>query len=899
MSTVDPLKAALALTRGAEFHRCALQVNPHGYAAKYRGTPNDGDALSYARAIVAKAVDLGISVLAITDHNSAEGVDAFRIAARELVQPIHIFPGFELRSKEGVHVLCIYPPATDEVQLGRFLGEFGIRDAEPAKETLANKSFEQILPCVREQGGITIAAHVTNDNGLFKVMQGQPLIHVWQSPELLAVQIPGGIDALDLNHRRFVQNGDPSYRRATAGEADGLAVAVVNARDVCTPEQLEAPAASCFIKMSEVSIEGLRQAFLDPESRIRLGTEPENHHGELLAIAWEGRFLEKVQIHFNPNLNVLIGGRGTGKSTILESIRYAMALEPVGDDARAAHQGVVKHVLQPGTKISLLVRRTGPDRREYRIERTIPNPPTVRDDHGELSNLTPRDLLPQLEVYGQHEIAELSKSREKLTKLLERFAERDEDLTRRKHALRRDLEKSRRAVLDVRAELRAIDERLAALPGLEETLARFRELGIEERLRDRSLLVREEHVLAAIPERLEPHRASAEALAQPLDLQFLSPKALEELPARPLLERAREVLVTLEGDLATVAAQLDAALARASEGVAAITSEWSERKQAVQLAYEKILRELQKVRVDGAEFIRLRQQIEELRPLRERHVLLQREDKERSDRRRALLAEWDELKGAEFRRLDKAASRVTKKLKAVVAVKVTFNGKRDALAELLREEVGGPIGKAIAALEDRESLSLAHFVESCRAGAATLAKQFLLPLAAAERLAKADPEVLMRIEELELAHPTDITLNTAPPGEPPVWQSLEELSAGQKATAVLLLLLLDSEAPLLVDQPEDDLDNRFITESVVPRMREAKQRRQFIVSTHNANIPVLADAELIVGLDASGEPDDERARAAARVLGALDSAPVREMVEEILEGGPQAFERRRRKYGLR
>lgn len=898
MSTVDPLKAALALPRGAEFHRCALQVNPHGYAAKYRGTPNDGDALSYARAIVAKAVDLGISVLAITDHNSAEGVDAFRIAAREAVQPIHIFPGFELRSKEGVHVLCIYPPATDEVQLGRFLGEFGIRDAEPAKETLANKSFEQILPCVREQGGITIAAHVTNDNGLFKVMQGQPLIHVWQSPELLAVQIPGGIDALDLNHRRIIQNQDPNYQRATAGEDGGLAVAVVNASDVCSPEQLEKPAASCFIKM-EVSIGGLRQAFLDPESRIRLGTEPENTHGELLAIAWEGRFLEQVQIHFNPNLNVLIGGRGTGKSTILESIRYAMALEPVGDEARAAHHGVVKHVLQPGTKISLLVRPTGPDRREYRIERTIPNPPTVRDDRGELSNLTPHDLLPQLEVYGQHEIAELSKSREKLTRLLERFADRDEDLTRRKVELRRELEKSRRAVLDVRAELRAIDERLAALPGLEETLARFRELGLEERLRDRSLLVREEHVLAAIPERLEPCRASAEMLAQPLDLQFLSPKALEDLPARPLLERAREVLVTLEGDLAGVAAQLDAAVARASASVAAITAEWSERKQEVQLAYEKILRELQKVRVDGAEFIRLRQQIEELRPLRDRHQLLQREDKERSDRRRALLAEWDELKGAEFRRLDKAASRVTKKLKAVVAVKVTFNGKRDALAELLREEVGGPIGKAIAVLETREELSLAHFVASCRAGAATLAKEFQLPPAAAERLAKAEPEVLMRIEELELAHPTDITLNTAPPGEPPVWQALAALSAGQKATAVLLLLLLDSEAPLLVDQPEDDLDNRFITESVVPRMREAKQRRQFIVSTHNANIPVLADAELIVGLDASGEPDDERSRATARVRGALDSAPVREMVEEILEGGPQAFERRRRKYGLR
>ena len=89
-----------------------------------------------------------------------------------------------------------------------------------------------------------------------------------------------------------------------------------------------------------------------------------------------------------------------------------------------------------------------------------------------------------------------------------------------------------------------------------------------------------------------------------------------------------------------------------------------------------------------------------------------------------------------------------------------------------------------------------------------------------------------------------------------------------------LLLLLESDAPLIVDQPEDDLDNRFITEGVVPRMREEKQRRQFIFSTHNANIPVLGDAELIVGLSASGEAEHGRARIAPEHMGSID-APAR------------------------
>ena len=131
-----------------------------------------------------------------------------------------------------------------------------------------------------------------------------------------------------------------------------------------------------------------------------------------------------------------------------------------------------------------------------------------------------------------------------------------------------------------------------------------------------------------------------------------------------------------------------------------------------------------------------------------------------------------------------------------------------------------------------------------------------------------------------------------------VWEALDDLSTGQKATAVLLLVLLESDAPLIVDQPEDDLDNRFITEGVVPKMREEKRRRQFIFATHNANIPVLGDAELIAALSASGEAGRGHAEIPADCEGSIDSTTVRELVEEILEGGREAFEMRRLKYGF-
>lgn len=115
---------------------------------------------------------------------------------------------------------------------------------------------------------------------------------------------------------------------------------------------------------------------------------------------------------------------------------------------------------------------------------------------------------------------------------------------------------------------------------------------------------------------------------------------------------------------------------------------------------------------------------------------------------------------------------------------------------------------------------------------------------------------------------------------------------------MLLLLLLESAAPLVVDQPEDDLDNRFITEEIVPRMREEKRRRQFLFATHNANIPVLGDAELILGLSASGEGESGSAKTVPEYTGSIDARPVRELIQELLEGGEDAFERRRRKYGF-
>ena len=517
-----------------------------------------------------------------------------------------------------------------------------------------------------------------------------------------------------------------------------------------------------------------------------------------------------------------------------------------------------------------------------------------------MSNLSPSDILPRIEIYGQHEISELAKSKSMRTRLLRRFADRDVSLEERRADIRRELVKTRQLILNNKRELSCVEERLERLPAVEETLERFRDAGLEDRLRERSLLVREEQLLESTSDRLKPFDKSFETLRQalPIDRAFLSPEALEDLPGRKILADADAALKDLSAALERVLLQFDRSLHAARCELAEVREQWSKRKQEVQESYRRILRSLQKAAVDAEEFIRLRAEIESLRPLKQDRTRLRKLKEDYLARRRDALVDWENLKAEDFRNLDRAAKTVGKKLRNSVVVEVKSGRDRKPLIELLRDKIGGRLSELLDTLEGPDTLSLPELVNSCRKGAHALQETYGIPAGQAKRLADAPDDVLMQIEELELRPTTAIRLNIASADESPAWRSLEELSTGQKATAVLLLLLLESDAPLVVDQPEDDLDNRFITQVIVPRIREGKRCRQFVFSTHNANIPVLADAELILGLTATGDTNGGHAKIRPAHRGSIDSASVRQLVEDLLEGGRDAFETRRRKYGF-
>jgi hypothetical protein len=407
--TNAPLREARALPKGAKFYRCAFQVNPAGYAQKFRGNGHGLDERTYVQKLLDRCVELDIEVIAVTDHNDAGSITLFREEAKP--RNITVFPGFEVASSEGVHVLCIYPPDATDAALQRYLGEIGITTTEPSS-SLSKKSFADLLECVRTQGGLTIAAHITQDKGLLNTLHGQARVQAWRDPNLLCVQIPGSVEEAPDDKRPILKNQNADYKREVGPDAT-TALAIVNAGDVAKPEDLDLATSTCWVKMTEPSLEGLRQAFLDPVSRIRLASDPiPEAHAEFVGLAWQGGFLDGRAVSFNENLNVLIGGRGTGKSTVIESLRYVLGLEPLGEDAKKAHEGIVKHVLKSGTRIALSVRVHHPARREYVIERTVPNAPVVKDDSEQTLPYKPADVIPRAQVFGQHEISEPTKKGE-------------------------------------------------------------------------------------------------------------------------------------------------------------------------------------------------------------------------------------------------------------------------------------------------------------------------------------------------------------------------------------------------------------------------------------------------------------------------------------------------------
>ena len=377
------LEEVLNLPNGAHFYKCDLHTHtPSDKRFKSGKWPLDTEEQKYAFAqeLVRYAQeDRELNILGVTEHNDVSWLPYVQEATEG--QDIVVFPGVELGALAGqkaVHFLALFDPETDPEKIDHWISSLGLT---PDKRFHADHT-----PCVVQKHtyeltelisrssdglpGIAIAAHASSSNGLFEGMQGEGRVLAYADSNLLAVEIPATRDNLPDFERELV-NGekDDVYQ--------GKKVACLNHSDGrCLENRDDLPAIgskATYIKLSSPTIEGLRQAFLDFESRIRLEDErDEESYPCIVGVAIEGQFLQGADgkpflLHFNPNLNCIIGGRGSGKSALLEAIRYVFDVPSKTGANQEQANDLLRKTLNTGARVNAFYKTA--DGTLYRVER--------------------------------------------------------------------------------------------------------------------------------------------------------------------------------------------------------------------------------------------------------------------------------------------------------------------------------------------------------------------------------------------------------------------------------------------------------------------------------------------------------------------------------------------------
>ncbi|QSB14602.1 AAA family ATPase [Natronosporangium hydrolyticum] len=312
---------------------------------------NDVDFRTYgasdARQIVEAALAAGLHAIAVTDHNTADWCDAMAEAARDT--PLVVLPGVELSTAEG-HLLAIWEEGTPAQFIEDVLVELGILRADHGDLHKALRTgFADTAKIISARGGLTIAAHADREKGLLKLPVADHVNRTLLDPTIAAVEV------VDITEAEKI-------RTRLHGKRD---LAVVRSSDTT------APGASAhalhgighrrtWIKASRPDLRGLRHALADPPLRVRLVEPAAPEHTVIESVTVTGGFLDAQQFEFSGDLTCLLGGTGTGKSLLIELVRFALDQQSDPDDfpqVRREVESRLRYALTSGSTVEIVLTR--------------------------------------------------------------------------------------------------------------------------------------------------------------------------------------------------------------------------------------------------------------------------------------------------------------------------------------------------------------------------------------------------------------------------------------------------------------------------------------------------------------------------------------------------------------
>lgn len=888
----------VALSSGAKFFRGDLHI--HSYGASH----DVKDPAATPKAIVETAQAEGLSIIALADHNEISNVPAAIEAGR--TSGIFVIPGVELSTPEG-HLLC-YAPTADALE--RFFNRLQIADRR-TNQCRCQTGMLQCLDLLATEGGIGIIAHIELDGAFesnvprFTPAKFDILCHpALQGIEVTKADCPILYDGRDTDADRRKVAAE-RIRRLKLGSEQYLA-RILNS-DAHTLNAVGRNANRdqriTRFKMETPSFEGLRLALETADTRVRIEEGLPAIVPVIQSVQFQGAFLDGEAITFSPNLTCIIGGRGSGKSTAFESVCLLGG--------------------QPSEEVTVIDSDVWPDIVSLCYVDETGQPHNLgRSKFGDIENLeepaSGATTFP-IESYRQGATNEISKRVQDdplaLLTFLDKLIQVEKEIDT-EDAIREDLVELAPKINKAAGNVARIPERERELKLKSDQLQRLRDGKGVEVIKLQQQLIGEKRARTAIETALTKLGAAVtnEAItAITADIRASVADNEIELGAPEATKIATDT-GTYE---TTVMGSTDALKKATTDYVAGVKAQittWRAKETATQAQIEQKKQELLKhgIRLDMP-FIQklvsdeatardnvknLKTWVPELARLRKEHAdLLRRRWAARQvvarHRQAFAIRASEALKGTLsdlFVTLKFDESALAPDAERLIVEAMGWRTLQHLKARALINDLTLPVLLECLRKRDTKPITALRNVETNQAVFAQNEAELLL-----DRIADAD--LLSQLETVAVHDRPKLSVTKKMPGiggmAKFVPRDFKKLSLGQQQSVLLALMLTsESRAPLIVDQPEDNLDSEFIYKTLVPVIRAAKERRQVIVVTHNANIAVLGDAELIVALKATSE------KATVVTRGSIDHPPTCEAACNILEGSSEAFDRRAMVYGI-
>ena len=835
--------------------------------------------------LTAKPVD----VVMFTDHNALpDAVFVEQLSARSgrtvlRGAELNVFvdawskPESKIQKQAFFHMLVGFAPEEDAdywfTDLNKRCGH-EIRNVSGSRIPGLTAPVPEICNMLQEANALIIPAHLHKRGDAFK---SRSIDDIYMDAEFLklAREHFTALEVTDLKTAEFFDG-----QHAETGGLRKTCIRSSDAHDVTGIGDR-----MTWVQMEEPTFRELK-AGLEIPSRVSL-QEPAAPASHVIGINIKGQFFTDLWLSLSPHCNAFIGVKGSGKTSVLECLRFALG-SLVPESRREEVRSHLLHILGQGGTVRVLVKRE--DGAKVLVERSMGAPDVFRlvfeDDRCEEVRNPDALMFPSF-ILGWHEIEQAATDPDVRQAYLDTIADREE--------IRQLQEAADDAMGKIRSLHEQVANRYAGYRSLRSRVGRLRDLrsGLRE-LTDANLVQlrdtyetanRQRDSITRLASWLEDH-SDIEPNWETAGFVPDIPSLTGNSPIEQFAGFASEIVTGLRSDADTFAGEHKARISRYTGELAMKNREMAEAFSQFAAEYDAKVAELSQ---EQRRLLETHRQV--LDQTRELPALEQSMEEERN-RLESLLSTLAELCHDVAEALDSQTA-LRKTRVDILAAQLKDYGVRLRVAPRTKlgafEQIasGNPDGANVfGELNQRFGEAERHHAKLAKAYESTrrnLVEGFPLLLSSV-----AFSDYLAAFEGDDL----NISFNVGQGDED--YRAIDQLSAGQRCTAIFPLLLKLQEGPLIVDQPEDNLDNRHIADTIAPALLEDKRARQIAFTSHNANLVVLTDAEHIALFDSDGS----RGKVSARGFLCTSVSSITKHVIATLDGGRSALRLRYQKYGV-